>query len=388
MNKLELRIKSYIEENGPITFDEFVEFALYDKDYGYYTKDSDKFGKSGDFYTSPAVHKAFGQVISNFIAIVHESTSENNFSVIELGSGTGYLALDILDSLKKYNPAIYENIDYLCIDSSESNIEKSKDLLLDHVQRVMWHEDFFGLQGKYNGVVLSNEFFDALPFHRIKFKDNKPWEIYVDTQGSNFVEQLGDISSAELKAVIDNLDMNFQENQQIEINLNYKKILKHITNILNEGVVLTFDYGYLKEELYSARRFEGTYRCFHNHKISTNPYTSIGEQDITSSVNFSELIDLGGKLVLDTVKYTTQGQFLVDWGILDITQELDEQQRRSVKNLFLPAAMGDMFKALIQEKNMKESIMKNYPESILKISYQTTEDQDLVQNKIKLANCI
>ncbi len=375
MNMLAEKIINHINKKGHITFEKFMDFALYDSEYGYYTRHSNKFGKSGDFYTSPTVHKAFGQVISNLIVKLFKLLNDKHITVIELGSGSGYLALDILNSLKINNKELYSKLNYICIDSSPGNLKKSKDLLADHKEKVDWKDDISELQGKFTAIVLSNEFFDSLPFHRIRFKDSKPQEIYVSVNQNGFFELQGDISNPEILKVIDSLQLNFAQDQQIEINLSYKQVLKQISNILNKGIVLSFDYGYLEAELYSPKRFEGTYRCFHNHKLSVNPYQHIGEQDITSSVDFSSLINYGQHTRLNTIKYTTQGQFLVDWGILDIIEKASEKERVTIKNLFLPGSMGDMFKVLIQEKNMKELLRNFYPESVLKVSYQTTEDR-------------
>ena len=375
MKQLEDKIKLFIQNNGPITFAKFMDSALYDREYGYYTRHSNKFGKSGDFYTSPTVHRAFGEVISNLIVKFFELIDKKDITVIELGSGNGYMALDILNTLKRNNEKLYCNLNCICVDSSSSNLKKSKDLLTDHKEKVKWHRDISELQGKFTAIVLSNEFFDALPFHRIKFKDNKPQEIYVSVNQNGFIELLDDLSNSEIQEVIDNLQISLAQDQQIEINTNYKQVFNQISEILEKGMVLSFDYGYLQKELYSPKRFEGTYRCFHNHKLSVNPYQNIGEQDITSSVDFSSLINCGQQAMLNTIKYTTQGQFLVDWGILDIIEKASEKERVTIKNLFLPGSMGDMFKVLIQEKNMKELLRNFYPESVLKISYQTTEDR-------------
>jgi len=135
MNMLAEKIISYINKKGPITFEKFMDFALYDREYGYYTICSNKFGKSGDFYTSPTVHRAFGQVIANLITRFSESINESDIKIIELGSGSGYLALDILDTLKRNNKKLYTNINYICIDSSPSNLTKSKEFLSDHKEQ-------------------------------------------------------------------------------------------------------------------------------------------------------------------------------------------------------------------------------------------------------------
>ncbi|MGH7807736.1 MAG: class I SAM-dependent methyltransferase, partial [Thermodesulfobacteriota bacterium] len=64
MNQLTRLIKSLICQSGPITFAKFMELALYHPEYGYYTSGTANIGKKGDYYTSPSVHAAFGEVIS------------------------------------------------------------------------------------------------------------------------------------------------------------------------------------------------------------------------------------------------------------------------------------------------------------------------------------
>lgn len=375
MKEHESKIANYIDANGPITFAKFVEFALYDEQYGYYNRHSEKFGKSGDFYTSPTVHKVFGQIISNLVSKYFVLNKQSPLTVIELGSGLGYIALDVLDNLKESNDELYSKLAYICIESSPQNVEKSKEILSTHSGKLIWSANLSEIDKCDNAIVLSNEFFDALPFHRVIFKDQRPYEIYVQTGENGFSESISDLSCEKIYQYIEKLNLVFEENQQIEVNLNYRDVIQQISKVIDKGLIVTFDYGYLKEELYSPQRLNGTYRCFYNHKISSEPYNNIGEQDITSSVNFSSLINLGREMGFEVIKYTTQGQFLVDWGILDLVEQSSESDRSIIKNLFLPSTMGDMFKVLIQQKNLQDLAIQLYPESILKISYQSTKDR-------------
>jgi len=375
MKELESKIANYTYAKGPITFAKFVEFALYDEQYGYYNRHSEKFGKSGDFYTSPTVHKAFGQIISNLISKYYALNKHDPLTVIEPGSGLGYIALDVLDHIKESNDELYSKLTYICIESSPHNADKSKEILSTHSGIVVWAANLQEIDKCSNAIVLSNEFFDALPFHRVIFKDQRPYEIYVQADANGFSETISDLSSEEIHEYVEKLNLVFEEDQQIEVNLKYRDVIQQISKVIDKGLVITFDYGYLQEELYSPQRLNGTYRCFHNHKISSDPYSNIGEQDITSSVNFSTLINLGTEMGFEVIKYTTQGQFLVDWGILDLVEQSSESDRAIIKNLFLPSTMGDMFKVLIQQKNLKNLVTQLYPESILKISYQSTKDR-------------
>ena len=49
---------------GPMTFRDFMQAALYDPELGYYNTERLKIGPDGDYYTSSNVHPAFGAVLA------------------------------------------------------------------------------------------------------------------------------------------------------------------------------------------------------------------------------------------------------------------------------------------------------------------------------------
>ena len=59
MTTSEAEIRQRIAARGRITFAEFMDVALYHHAGGYYVS-GERVGASGDFYTSPSVHPAFG----------------------------------------------------------------------------------------------------------------------------------------------------------------------------------------------------------------------------------------------------------------------------------------------------------------------------------------
>lgn len=370
MNNLTEIIYSKIDEQGPITFAEFMELALYHPAYGYYTSGESNIGKDGDFYTSPHVHKAFGAVLAKFIAKTFELIDSKRFTVIEPGAGKGYLALDILNHLKGSYPDIYSQTTYYIIDKNLADHIEVKSFFRNHTDRV---KIFTSLEEIVSheicGVVLSNELFDALPFHRLKIIDGKLTEIYITLKDGELSEMFRNPSSEEIVEYFNKVESRFEEGQEFEINLGVKNFFCTIDNILNEGIILTVDYGYLAQELFDSLRMKGTYKCLYKHDINENPYTNIGNQDITAHVDFSNMIRTGEALNINKVKYTTQGQFLLDWGILEIAEAESEKGIQSIKNLFLPELMGDKFKVLIQEKNLHQKIGTFYPESPFKISF-------------------
>jgi len=367
MNDIEKTIISEIKEKGPITFKDFMNIALYDNHNGYYSAGRAEIGKKGDFYTSPHVHTAFGEVIANFILRAKDFIGNDKFTIVEIGSGKGYLALDILNYIYS-NSDEYNNINYIIIEKYNNSLTKE---LLKFQNKINIYNNIDELSNTYDGIIISNELFDSLPFHKIIYKDNKLKEYYIDYVNSKFSETVKDISDPEIFTYIDRYKLKFINLKHLEVNLIAGEYLKKITGILNSGFILTIDYGFLSEELFSNEKPDGTYRCFYKHTINSNTYQNIGKQDITADVDFSNLIITGNKIGLEKLKYTTQAQFLIDWGILDIYEkslELDKKGSNAIKNLFLPAMIGNYFKVLIQMKNIKE-VRGLYHDSELKISF-------------------
>ena len=93
-------IKNKIREQGPISFHDFMEMALYYPELGYYTSTPDKIGKHGDYYTSPYLTNVFGNVIAKQLEEMWLLTGKKDFTVVEYGAGMGSLCNDILDQLK------------------------------------------------------------------------------------------------------------------------------------------------------------------------------------------------------------------------------------------------------------------------------------------------
>ena len=384
MNELIEIIKSQIRKNGPITFSKFVELALYHGDYGYYTSGRERIGKKGDFYTSPCVHPAFGEIIGRFIKRSSEWVDAKNFTVVEMGAGKGYLALDILDSIKSNYPELYNNLRYLISETSPAQIEDGKKLLTEHNRIVSWIDSISDLENSsVSGVFLSNELLDSFPFQRVKYIDNEIREIYVGLDNNEFSEIEGRPSFPEVEDYLETYGLEFLDGQEFEVRTNVKIWLSEISRILDKGLMLTIDYGFLAPELFNSSRMKGTYKCIYKHEINDNPYIHIGEQDITAHVDFSNLMTMGESVGLETIKYTTQGQFLIDWGILDIVERYlsDEivanyqKDMMAIKNLFLPSLMGDRFKVLIQYKNLEGKKNTFYPNSPLKMSFQSPGDR-------------
>ena len=102
LSALGRKIMQLVAGKGAITFEQFMEMALYDAEFGYYTSGATRIGREGDFYTSSYLHPAFGAMIGRQIVEFWEFMGKpGDFRVVEMGAGAGYLCKDILDSLKE-----------------------------------------------------------------------------------------------------------------------------------------------------------------------------------------------------------------------------------------------------------------------------------------------
>jgi SAM-dependent MidA family methyltransferase len=353
---LRKEIVSLINGKGKITFADFMELALYHPEYGYYTSGKEKIGKRGDYYTSSDVHSVFGELIARQLEQMWRLLGSNRFTVVEIGAGKGWLCHDILNYVRDEYPEFFERIDYKIVEISQNLIERQSNTLKGLEEKVSWEsfsEDGFSFN-PIEGCFLSNEFVDSLPVHQVVVENDCLKEIYVTVQDGEFCEKIDDLSSQELRDYFDNSKTFLKEGQRAEVNLKALDWVKNIFYCLNRGFILTIDYGHLADALYCEERYRGTLMCYYEHTTSENPYERIGNQDITSHVNFSSIIEEGIKSGLSTTGFVRQSNFLIALGILNKMNEVqgDFSELLTMKNLFMPGGMGDVFKVLIQHKGI------------------------------------
>jgi SAM-dependent MidA family methyltransferase len=353
---LRKEISNLIHKRGKITFADYMDFALYHPEHGYYTSGKEKIGKRGDYYTSSDVHPVFGELIARQLEQMWRLLGSNRFTVVEIGAGKGWLCHDILNFVRNEYPEFFEKIDYKIVEISQDLIERQSNTLKGLEEKVSWEsfsEDGFSFN-PIEGCFLSNEFFDSLPVHQVIVENNNLKEVYVTIKNDVFCEERDELSSPELRDYFKALKINLKEGQRAEVNLKIREWVKNLSYYLNRGFVITIDYGHLAEELYSEERHSGTLMCYYEHTTNENPYEKVGNQDITSHVNFSSIMQEGTRSGLNTTGFVRQSNFLIALGILNKMNDAqgDISKLLTMKNLFLPGGMGDVFKVLIQHKGI------------------------------------
>lgn len=356
-----------ILKEGPISFRDFMEMALYYPELGYYNATQDKIGTHGDFYTSANLTAAFGAMIAKQIEEMWQNLDKKPFKIIEYGAGTGLLCHDILDYLKN-NPPLYENLSYCIIEKSSSMRAIQKRHLLE---KVSWHDSIVEIP-EINGCILSNELLDNFAVHQLVMEERLK-EVFVDYK-DGFIEILKP-AAKELTHYFEAQHVKLPKGFHAEVNLEALSWIKQVSKALQKGYVITIDYGSLSSELYNNRRSCGTILCYHKHHKNDNPYQFIGEQDITTHINFSALWHWGLQYGMDCCGLVDQAQFLLALGIKEYQNSAFEKKtynpqlaaQEALINYRLLVDMGLKFKVLIQQKGIP-----NFPLSGLKFMNTST----------------
>lgn len=331
MNELERIIVEEIRKKGKLSLKEFIELSLYHPDFGYYSKKHP--GKGGDFYTSPTASPLFGYTIANFIKEMDEVfRNPEVLRVVEIGGGKGILAKDILDFLREDDFSVFKRLEYIIVERFVRSQEKS----IRFIQSIEELEEI-------EGIIISNEFFDSLPFRIIENFKGKIMEVYLSYKGK-LVEELMEPSD-EVLEYLGRFPVELEEGERTELRWEDYKFMKNLSKKLKKGFILTIDYG-------SERSRLNTYRAYKNHNVFDNIIEEPGCRDITSDVNFDLLRRAGEEEGLEEVFFMTQEKFLLKFGILEIIEKSGKSYSliNQAKILLSPEIMGGRFKVLLQKK--------------------------------------
>lgn len=361
MTPLESKIHQKLAETSSLTFCDFMEMTLYDTEFGYYTTHTTKIGRAGDFYTSSSLSEHFGELLAEqTVRCWKELGQPQLFTIVEFGAGTGHLAFDLLNALEKYHPHLLAVVRYVICERSPTFRQAQQAQLVGFKSHVEWSE-FTALAAKpIEGLILSNEFVDALPIHRVKWGKKRLLECFVERKNHQLTFVWKPPSQKErFEEYLRKSDLNLREGFEVEISLTAIDWLRQVASLLQRGFVLTIDYGDLSDHLSEAP--QGTARCFYQHHVNSDFLLRLGEQDMTADVNFSALMAYGTEFGLRTVKLDRQGDFLIGLGLLEKLESVTNfegnnlenlKTRLALKHFLVPGGFGDHFKVLLQTKGL------------------------------------
>ncbi|MEQ9234716.1 class I SAM-dependent methyltransferase [Coleofasciculus sp. E2-BRE-01] len=317
--------------NRRISFAEYMDLVLYHPQQGYYATGAVNIGSEGDFFTSSHLGHDFGELLAEQFAQIWDILGHPEpFTLVEMGAGQGLVAADVLSHLYRQYPDCFAALDYIIVEKAAGLISKQ--------QQVLTQLNLPGLPLRWctfdeipdNSIIgccFSNELVDAFPVHQVVLEKGKLREVYVTTVTTevdeiHFGEVTNDSSTPQLNEYfqwmgIDLYSGAYPDGYRTEVNLAALDWMEMIANKLKQGFLLTIDYGYPADRYYLPVRHQGTLKCYYRHRHHDNPYVNVGQQDITTHVNFTALERQGELSGLQTVELTKQGLFLMALGLGD-----------------------------------------------------------------------
>ena len=332
LSPMEERLKERIDGEGLLSYEAFLETVLYDERHGYY-----RAGKQDrqDYLTAPEMHALFGQTLGRYLEDLCDRMGKSSATVLELGGSSGRLAADIRSALTHLSLDAY----YV--------LERGEGRAADGVRWVNSLDGPAPLGPLPSGgftFVLANEFFDALPFHRVINRQGGLAEIYVGRE-HGFFEMEGPLSPP-LAAFLDLYPMFLLENQVSEVTRAALPLVEAVSRLVGEACFLVFDYGYHKADRAAGRFFQGSMVGYRAMTMRDDLFTDLGKTDITHHVDFDLLTTLLEKEGWRKEGEIAQYRFLANAGIFEGLGALSQEERMAAKWIVNPEGLGSMISVL------------------------------------------
>ncbi|MBU3736084.1 MAG: class I SAM-dependent methyltransferase, partial [Methylobacterium sp.] len=331
-------------QDGWISFARYMALALYAPGLGYYSAGAQKFGAGGDFVTAPEMSALFGRCLA---FQVEEVLGRTGGDLLELGAGSGRLAVDLLLELQRHD-RLPQQYFILEVSASLRDMQRGKLAVLlppELFRRVAWLET---LPQTFTGVIVGNEVLDALPVHLLAWREEGILE-----RGLSWEEGLawrerplppGPLLDSAMALAL-------PPGYVSELCPAAAGLIASLSDCLLRGAILFIDYGFPRREYYHPQRTSGTLMCHYRHHAHDDPLAYPGLQDLTAHVDFTAAAEAAQAARLEVLGYTSQAQFLINCGITDLLAAITPADPAAylpavaqVQKLLSPAEMGELFK--------------------------------------------
>jgi SAM-dependent MidA family methyltransferase len=390
-------IRDEILARGPMTFARFMELALAEPELGYYAQPAARPTREGDFLTAPELHPVFGRVLARQVDDCWRLLgSPDPFTIREYGAGSGALAAAIVDGLRADGSGLLgrsragapngpgASAAAAASDAAGASaaagapaaspeaptaVLRYEPVELNAYRRAELRERLATAAPEVAvtdptpgrpvvGVVLANEFIDALPVHRVAMDCGVLREVLVGWEDDatvpdrgRLVDVVADPTTPALAARLHDEGVRLAEGQLAEVRLADEAWLDEIARDLGRGYVIAIDYGAPAADLYDpTRRPVGTLLAYRGHRVHDDVLADPGEQDITAHVDLTALDRAGSARGLAPIGRTTQARFLAGCGLGDLLEAVRSDPattfegylafRSALGRLLDPRAMG------------------------------------------------
>ena len=370
--ELSTRIAAEIARNGGwLSFARYMEMALYEPGLGYYSNPGQVFGAAGDFVTAPELTPLFGATLARQVSpwLKDPALAGSGQVVLEVGGGSGMLAAQLLNALDNVG---HHEVRYLILELSAERREHQrqtlKSLAPGLMDRVGWLETF---PESFAGVVVANELLDAMPVQLFEWQADAEAELqemgvtWVDGQFAWAPRPADAVLTETVTALRNRLGpegAQWHSPYRSEVCPAQQAWMRTLADCMTAGVVMLLDYGFAEPEYYHPQRDQGTLMCHYRHRSHADPFLWPGLSDITAHVDFTALARAATAEGFSLVGYTSMAAFLLNAGLLDELADLPREpesfwfaQAQAVQQLISEAEMGELFKVIAFEKNLREA---------------------------------
>ena len=370
--ELSTRIAAEIARHGGwLSFARYMEMALYEPGLGYYSNPGQVFGAAGDFVTAPELTPLFGATLARQVSpwLKDPALAGSGQVVLEVGGGSGMLAAQLLNALDNVG---HHEVRYLILELSAERREHQrqtlKSLAPGLMDRVGWLETF---PESFAGVVVANELLDAMPVQLFEWQADAEAELqemgvtWVDGQFAWAPRPADSVLTETVTALRNRLGpegAQWHSPYRSEVCPAQQAWMRTLADCMTAGVVMLLDYGFAEPEYYHPQRDQGTLMCHYRHRSHADPFLWPGLSDITAHVDFTALARAATAEGFSLVGYTSMAAFLLNAGLLDELADLPREpesfwfaQAQAVQQLISEAEMGELFKVIAFEKNLREA---------------------------------
>lgn len=378
------RIAGAIEAAGGwLSFERYMEMALYEPGLGYYSNAGRVFGHGGDFVTAPEMTPLFGATLARqvdvWLRLLDEAAgagpgravaARQAPAVLEVGAGSGMLAAQLLNALGLRG---HDGLSYQILELSAERRQQQRQTLSNlapgMLQQVRWLER---LPEDFRGVVIGNEVLDAIPVRIFEWHasqgaaaGNGSGQVFemgvgLGVQGFEWAARPADPA---LVHAVDGLlpddDRRWPSPYRSEVCPAQQGWLGSMAEAMACGVILLMDYGFPAREYYHPQRSRGTLMCHYRHRSHIDPFLWPGLSDITAHVDYSALVRMACARGLTPLGFLSQAGFLLNAGLLDELAALPREpdsfwfaQAQAVQMLLSEAEMGELFKVIAFAKQL------------------------------------
>jgi SAM-dependent MidA family methyltransferase len=342
---LKNRILDEIDREGPIDCARLMDLALYDEAEGYYMADK-RAGR--EWLTAPTLSGVFGATLARLVAPAIETVDEPQ--LVEPGTGGGELTRDLALALAEASPEAFARLDLVPVDTSPTARQRASKTIQDAGIAL---DDVYlrgRLPDRVRGAIVANELLDAIPTRVAQHTTQGVAEIKITRGDPTLAPTLAEPS----KPVLDRA-RKFQDalepGLRFEVAQNAREWYREAVRRLEEGAIVTIDYGARRRDLLDAYP-KGTIHAYREGRRVDEFWHDPGRMDLTYRVPFDEIQQVGEDEGLTTIAYGPQGRVLDELGIREVATRGGGQAKLAAKKLVDPDGAGNTFRVLVQARNV------------------------------------